>query len=338
MKPIRTEITDRVLLCDEGGRLNPKAVGWSRKPLHVCNLRGRFPLKKKWDYWCITGEQFLFSATIAHIDYLSLGGAYFLDYDSKRFAEHTCVKPLSRLPVMPETVEGTIPFEHSGMRLEFVSTADGLRMSVRSNSFAGRPLDASFDIVRPAEHESLNVVIPWSATQFQFSSQQHCLPTHGSVVWGDDTFTFEEGSTFACLDFGRGIWPYRTVWNWAAFSGRSGSDTVGINMGAKWTDGTGANENGILVDGRLYKLFEDVVFDYDDRNFMRPWHMRTESSNAVRLEFTPFYERAQDTNLLVIRSSAHQLFGRYSGTVRADGRAIPIDGIVGWAEEHRARW
>ena len=338
MQMSQNEISEKVLLCDADGLLNRQAIGWSRRPVHVCNLRGRFPRKKKWDYWCITGDRFLFSATIAHIDYLSLGAAYFLEYETKRFAEQTAVKVLARAPVMPETVEGTIRFEHGGVRLQFECVPNGLRMSVQSDSFGGKPLGVSLDIERLTGHESLNVVIPWNRSTFQFTSKQHCLPTQGTVTWGNDTFVFVRDSAFACLDFGRGIWPYRTTWNWAAFSGRSGRDVVGVNMGAKWTDNTGMNENGILLNGHLHKIMDDIVFEYDNRDFMRPWSMRSASSEAVRLEFTPFYDKNGDTNLLVIRSKTHQLFGHYSGTLRVDGKTIPIDGILGWAEEHRARW
>ena len=42
------------------------------------------------------------------------------------------------------------------------------------------------------------------------------------------------------------------------------ADEVGLNMGAKWTDGTGMNENGILLNGCLHKIHEDIVFEYDD--------------------------------------------------------------------------
>ena len=338
MQTIRKEITSQVRLCDEEGRLNPEAAGWARKPFHVCNLKGRFPRKKKWDYWCITGDKFLFSATIAHTDYLSLGAAYLLEYDTKRFAEKVAIKVLPKEPLMTETVGGVITFRHHGTDLAFACDDAGLDMSVRSKSFGGRSLEASLRIERPEEHESLNVVVPWNSRTFQFTSKQHCLPTHGTVKWGDETLRFEPGSAFACLDFGRGIWPYRTSWNWAAFSGYSGNDTVGLNMGAKWTDNTGMNENGILLNGRHHKIFDDIIFEYDDGDFMRPWKMRSESSDAVRLEFTPFCDKVSGTNLLVIRSKVHQMFGRYSGTLRADGRTIAIDGVLGWAEEHRARW
>ncbi len=338
MQEIVKEITHEAPLCDKEGRLHQEAVGWARLPLHLCNLRGRFPRKKKWNYWCITSDRFLFSATIAHLDYLSLGTACFLEYETKRFAECSAVKAGPCGPAMPETVDGSVRFERGRTRLNFERAGSTLHMLVRTNSFAGKPLEASIDINHPADHESLNVVVPWNAGTFQFTSKQHCLPAQGTVVWGNETWTFAPGTAFACLDFGRGIWPYRTAWNWASFSARVGHDTVGINMGAKWTDNTGMNENGILLNGRLHKIFEDVVFDYDDRDFMRPWEMKSETTDTVRLRFTPFYDKVTDINLCAIRTKGHQLFGHYSGTLQVDGRTVRINGIPGWSEEHRARW
>ncbi len=86
------------------------------------------------------------------------------------------------------------------------------------------------------------------------------------------------------LDWGCGVWDYRSFWVWASAS-------------------------GFLPDGRL------------------------------DLEFTPFVERVAQTNLLLIASEGHQMFGRYDGTIIADkGEALKVDGLIGWAEEHHARW
>jgi hypothetical protein len=307
-------------------------------PLHVCNLSGRWPRKKKWDYWCITGPRFLFSATIAHIDYLSLGGIYFFEYDTGRFAEQGGVKVFSSEPHMPDIVYGDIRFEQQRLALSFRQTEAGVRIEIVSKSFGGKPLEAHLDIARSKQHETLNVVVPWNARTFQFTSKQHCLPTRGHILWGGDTFEFDPDTAFGCLDFGRGIWPYRTAWNWAAFSARCGEELVGLNMGAKWTDGTGANENGIVCNGRLYKIFEDIDFDYDDADFMKPWRMRTRASDVVDLVFTPFYDKRSAVNLGVICSKVHQCFGRYTGTLRVDGRVIRVVDALGWAEEQRARW
>ena len=332
------EITEEVLLCDKEGHLNPEAVGWSRRPVHRCNVHGRFPRKKKWDYWCITGDRFLFSATIAHIDYISLGALYFLEYDTGRFAEQAGVKFFSRLPEMGETVESTLSFSQGKLQLLFECVETNTFMSIRSKRFAGKPLDATITIKRPEGQESLNVVIPWSSRRFQFTSKQECLPARGAITWGDEQFVFTPGTTFACLDFGRGIWPYRTAWNWASFSGYSGDDVVGINMGAKWTDGTGMNENGILLNGRLHKIFGDIVFEYDSGDFMKPWRMKTVDNDMVDLEFTPFFDRAGAANLLLVSANTHQMFGHYRGQLNVDGRTVPIDAMLGWAEEHKARW
>jgi hypothetical protein len=57
------------------------------------------------------------------------------------------------------------------------------------------------------------------------------------------------------------------------------------------------------------------------------------------LQFTPFVERVAESNLLVIVSEVHQMFGYYSGTVHADGgETIRLDNLIGFAEEHHARW
>ena len=338
MQTITNEITRGVLLCNPDGRLNPTARGWSRRPRHVCNLKGRFLRKKKWDYWCVMGDRFLFSATIAHVDFAATGFIYLLEYETGRLAEQVAFRLLPRKPIMPEMVGGHIRFEHGRLALAFLETKTGMDIEVRSTRFGGKPLEAKLAIERPETHETLNVVVPWNERTFQFTSKQCCLPTTGTVTWGDEVLAFEQDRAFATLDYGRGIWPYRTAWNWATFAGRAGPDVVGINMGAKWTDGTGMNENGIFLNGTMHKVFEDIVFEYDNKDFMKPWRMRTADSDTVDLHFEPFYEKPQRINLLLIASRANQVFGRYHGAVRAGGRAIPIDNLLGWAEEHVARW
>jgi hypothetical protein len=35
----------------------------------------------------------------------------------------------------------------------------------------------------------------------------------------------------------------------------------------------------------------------------------------------------------------HQVFGHYSGTVVTEtDEAVTIDGLIGWVEQHEARW
>jgi hypothetical protein len=70
------------------------------------------------------------------------------------------------------------------------------------------------------------------------------------------------------LDIGRGRWPHEITWNWGGGAGRSGDHAIGLQFGAKWAEGTGFTgsngftENGILVDGRLSKLGNELEWDY----------------------------------------------------------------------------
>lgn len=43
---LETEIRQETNLCDKSGNLNLNSVGWSKKPLHRCNLSGHYLRKK----------------------------------------------------------------------------------------------------------------------------------------------------------------------------------------------------------------------------------------------------------------------------------------------------
>ena len=71
---------------------------------------------------------------------------------------------------------------------------------------------------------------------------------------------------------------------------------------------------------------------------MRPWKF-TDDESRLDLTFTPFKDRTAQTNLGVIFSEVHQMFGRYAGRVRLeDGTELSVNDLIGFAEEHQARW
>jgi hypothetical protein len=65
----------------------------------------------------------------------------------------------------------------------------------------------------------------------------------------------------------------------------------------------------------------------------------TSPDGRLDLTFTPFLERVAKTEALVLGSEVHQMFGRYNGTAVTDsGEILQITDLIGWAEEHHARW
>ena len=107
------EIIQPTSLCDKKGNLNPEAIGFARTPIVDCNLTGHFMRKKKWNYWCVFGEEILFSATISHLDYAAVCFVYFLEYETQRYFEKTITIPLGAKAKMPTpSLRKTIfPFE-----------------------------------------------------------------------------------------------------------------------------------------------------------------------------------------------------------------------------------
>ncbi len=177
-----------------------------------------------------------------------------------------------------------------------------------------------------------------AAGSIHYNRKINCMPAEGWLCYGGERLELTPADCLGNLDWGRGVWEYKSFWVWASASGfLPDRRRVGLNLGFGFGDTSAATENALTLDGRIHKLGR-VDFQYDPQDFGRPWTMRS-LDGRLELEFIPFIERVATTNLLVITSEVHQLFGRYHGAVRADdGELIRLDGLVGFAEEHHARW
>jgi hypothetical protein len=181
-------------------------------------------------------------------------------------------------------------------------------------------------------------VIPIGEKRFYYNTKINCLPALGTIRYGGVSETLAEDSCLGSLDWGRGVWEYSSFWQWASASGfLPDMRTIGLNLGGGFGDTSRATENCFFLDGTVHKL-DQVAIDYDPDNFLRPWRFR-DNQDRLELEFHPFKERRAVTRLGIIDSEVHQMFGRYSGFVVCDsGVRVEIDGLVGFAEDHKARW
>lgn len=333
------EITESTLLCDEKGNLNPKAIGFAKKPIIESNLKGHYLRKKKWNYWCVFGDEILFSVTISHLDYAAVCSVYFLNYETQRFIEKTITIPFGNKVIMPSNVLESIRLHSKEMSIQLLYIQHETHMTVTIPDFDGELLHADLHISHPPDDESLNVVIPRNRTQFQFTAKHHLLPTFGFVKMGDSRYAFQSEDNFSVLDYSRGVWPREAIWNWGFASQRVGSRRIGLNFGGKWTDGTGMTENAIIIDGRLTKIHEDVLFTYNMDDFMLPWKVKTKFSKEVDLTFTPFFHRVAKTDGKFFSSEVHQMIGYYNGKIQLeDGPILHIQQLLGSIEETKTKW
>ena len=344
---MQTELTLPGPLLAADGR--PAQVGWSRQPLLDCNLEAaRFyalrPLQrfriKRWDYYAVFSPRRFFSATIADLGYAGNMFVYTMDLTNGDLHEEGAIVPFGSGVDLPRnSTSGDSHFQNKDLRIDFRLRPGCREVSVNWPAFhEGRGIAAEITLDEPPGHESMNIVIPIGERRFYFNRKINCLPARGTLTYGGVTETLDPAYCLGSLDWGRGVWEYRSYWNWASASGLfADGRTVGLNLGRGFGDLSKAGENALILGGRIHKL-EEVKFDYTPGDYMRPWKF-TDLQGRLDLIFTPFKERTAKTNLGVITSEVHQVFGRYQGTVTADdGEVIRIRFLTGFAEEHHAKW
>ncbi|MBB1031046.1 MULTISPECIES: DUF2804 domain-containing protein [unclassified Dietzia] len=315
-----------------GRRLDPAAVGWTRTPLHRTAIAG-WGRTKRWEYWGIVTDRFVVGLTVAGLDYLSTCAVYVLDRRTGVETTRSGINPLARPAFSDEAGVGTVHASAgvgSGRVGIEIDDDDEGATAIRVRAPG---LRVDLDVLRPG-HDSLGVVVPWTERRFQYTLKDLANPVTGSVTL--DGIARDLGTGWAVLDRGRGRWRYATRWNWGAGSGVVDGVPCALQVGGRWTDGTGSTENGILVDGRLHKISEDLHWTYDLADPAAAWRVRGERLDAT---LTPFHLRRDITELGILAVRTHQAFGTWSGTgVLDDGTAVRLDGLTGWAEESRNRW
>lgn len=329
------ELTEPVELVRPDGRLNRAAVGWTRTPLHDTSgvgARTGWGRTKRWEYWAVVGPEWILALTVASIDYAAVSEAWVFQRSTGQSWGRSGFRPFGAGVVLPPTLgDGPASARSRGLSIDVVDREGGttLRASLGDVRF-------EVDAVLPPGHERLGVVVPWSDRTYQYTVKDVARPASGWVEIAGVRHALDASDTWAVLDHGRGRWPYDVAWNWAAASGRSDGHVIGLQLGSKWTHGTGATENAFVVDGRLHKNSEELVWDYDVRSPLEPWHIHGETAD---LRFEPFHDKQSSTQLGILSTRTDQCFGTFSGWICGiDGARAEFTALTGWAEDVHNRW
>lgn len=335
------ELTEPVDLCTPDGEgLNPAARGWSRQPLHRANLLGQHGRNKRWDYWAILAGDLAVSAVYSDVDHLGLADVWWVDLATGATGGAGIAVRGAEGIDLPERA-GTAPLlvDRDGFSLSITDDAAGTRFAASWTERDGRPATLDALVALPPGHESVNVVIPWSDDEFNFTSKHQARPATVHLVVGGRRWAIgADVEAWGVLDVGRGRWPHEITWNWGGGAGRAGDHVVGLQVGAKWTAGTGFTENGLIVDGRVSKLGHELEWTYDWDEPLAPWRI-VDPGGQLEAVLTPRYDKHTDLRGRKRGSEVHQVFGTWAGRLCSDdGLELAFDGLQGFAEEARQRW
>lgn len=288
----------------------------------------RWGRRKRWDHWALVTPEHVLALTFADLDYLGLATAALYDRARDRWVQRAGVTPLGWRAQLPhDAAGGSFAVRSAGLDFSVARTASG--WSIRASGWG---FEATLEAEVPEGYESLDLFARWDEERWQYTSKQLALPARATVrVGGERVRLGERERAFAARDFGRGVWPFRTRWNWACGAGVAGGATRGFNLGAQWTDGTGVSENALLDGGVLHKVHGPGRFRWDRAQPRAPWELTAGTQEEAKLTLRPFaHQRVRVPGLLAL----DLCFGAFGGSVL--GRSV--DGTLGWAEEFSARW
>lgn len=339
---MQNEIIHTDELLDDNGELTQK--GWAKDLLLNYNREKIKALQlqiKEWDYYCILNKNFGVAFTIADNGYMGVMSVTVFDFTIPIQWTKTIMTPfaLGKLN-MPETSHnGNIIFQQKRSKLEFIKDGEDRRLKVSiPNFYEGKRLEGEISLYQPNDMETMTIATPFHKKhRFYYNQKVNCMVASGQLIFDDKIFNFDEEPSYGVLDWGRGVWTYSNQWYWGSGSGKVNNELFGFNIGYGFGDTSKASENMLFYKGKVHKL-DQVTFVIPNDSFMKPW-IFTSNDKRFEMKFEPLLDRHSNTNLLVIKSNQHQVFGYFSGkAILDDGQEIILDKFFGFAEKVINNW
>lgn len=342
----QSEIISEDNLLDEFGNLTH--AGFSKKMLLKYN-RKKIKVKpsriKEWDYYLIYNSKIALALTFDDNGYMGMFSASVVDL--KEANETTKSKivwfPMGKLNLPSSSKIGNCHYESKNVKVDFIN--DGTRRVLRfvfEKFKKGQTLDASIMLTAEPE-ESMVIATPFNKPKhFYYNQKIVGFKAEGTVKLGGEVVAeFKPESARALLDWGRGVWTYKNTWYWGAGCGKVDDHEIGFNIGYGFGDTRGATENMVFYDGKAHKLEHvtiDIPQEKDKPQFLKTWKV-TSSDGRFECEFEPIIDRASNTNIIIIGSNQHQVFGKFNGFVVLDnGEKIELKNFTGFIEKVVNKW
>lgn len=301
---------------------------------------------KEWDYYLIMNGRWGVALTIDDNSYMGLLGFSLLDFS--RPWEHTCniiyPFPGGKTGFPASSAEGDVAVRRKNADFCFKVLPDGTRKLTAwvQNFMNKKPIAAEFTLTEEPE-DSMVIVTPFAEDKkaFYYNQKINCMRAAGRVEFDGQVIEFDPEESYATLDWGRGVWTYKNTWYWGSGNGTVEGRPFGFNIGYGFGDTSAASENMLFYDGTAHKL-EQLTFLIPQKDgkddFMSPWKF-TSSDGRFEMDFIPVLDRASCTNVGIICSDQHQVFGYFNGTARLDdGTVLKIENLLGFAEKVYNKW
>ena len=290
---------------------------------------------KEWDYYLVLNEDFACAFTISDLGYIGMQSVSLLNF--KEGWEHTesIVNPfpMGKMELPATSERGNTKYKDKRLNIEF-KVKEGKRMILCNfkKFHEGKDFSCKIMLDEP-KMDSMVIATPFDKDKhFYYNQKINCMPASGTATFDGKTYTFNKETDFGTLDWGRGVWTYDNTWYWGSGNTIVNGKPFGFNIGYGFGDTSAATENMLFYDGVAHKI-DDVKFHIPKDDYMKPWKF-TSSDGRFEMDFVPVLDRAALTDLKVIVSDQHQVFGKMTGkAVLDDGTVIEVKDMMCFAED-----
>lgn len=340
------EITMKKPLLRSNGVL--AEAGYAKKPILKYERdvikAGKLRIKE-WDYYLINNSKIALALTIADNGYMGLDSISLIDFEKPWQATKSPIRlfPMGKTN-MPESSEcGDAESYCKNHYLSFKRENDRRFLEFRMADFYDYKMIEGKISLEDPKGESMVIATPFAENPkaFYYNQKINCMPAKGYVRLGDTTYNFHPDDSVAVLDWGRGVWTYKNTWYWGSASGYAEGQPFGFNIGYGFGDTSAATENMVFVNHTAHKISQ-VTFNIPTKDgkadYLEPWFF-TSDDDRFKMIFTPIIDRSARTNLGILCSDQHQIFGRYTGRVILDdGTSMNVKDLLGFAEKVFNKW
>lgn len=320
-------VRDNKSICDNNGFLNEYAIGWNNIPFKDCSINQCFLKKKIWNHYIWISEEFIFNFSISDLGHCSIIHVDFYNLKENMRISKIYRHPLIKYIVINDRINSYAHYKGKHKFINILRSSNYLNLDLKLDDF-----DITSTIY--LDYESLNLLIPWDFEHFHYTSKHMNLITQGILRIGDRQYDLSKSKCF--IDYGRGVLKCKCEWDWLTSGFKNeNNEHISINLGAKYTDYTGVNENALKIDDKIYKFDSDIYFEYNKND--DTIDIKSVRYDEINLKFKPIIIDFKPDNIMIFKSKLKQMVGYINGYVMCKDKKVTFNNEIGWCESHFAK-
>lgn len=344
----QNEITEQSNLFNKDGSLVQR--GWARKPILKYNKEdiGKGWMRvKEWDHYSVLNKEFGFQLTIGDIGYLTQMSYVLIDFTEKSREGKGIMKFFTKSKLLPlsSLEDSVIEFPTEKFNATIEKKGKKRILNIDDSTFLDKGIKGTIHLEDNPNWDNTVVVTGYKEDpkRFYYNHKINIMPAEGTITVGDKSYNFEPENSFGLMDWGRGIWPYKTHWLWGSACGMVDGVPVAFNIGYGFgavgsEKGATHTENIIFYNGKANKIDEVTFHHENDRDPSQPWKF-TSNDGRFNMTLIPIVPHREKLNFGLIYLNSSLLHGYYSGEIVLDnGEKVIIKDLLGHAEDIYWRW